>query len=145
MNFDQSISLISAIATVSAAVIACIAAWIGYKTLNSWKDKERFMQLVRLKRSIFTYRQRIEHISVFNHDNHKINEYILNVLQPALTDVYHEMRLAGFEEGESKEYKLFESLFSAQQEYMSSHLDYGSLINSAIELQKAIDIDYKKL
>lgn len=145
MTIDQSISLISTIATVLTTATAWIAAWIGYKTLNSWKDKEKFMQLVRLKRSIFTYRQRIEHIHVFKHDNHKINEYLLNVLQPALTDVYHEMRLAGFEEGDSKEYKLFEKLFEAQQEYMQSHLSYGSLISSAVELQRAIDIDYQKL
>lgn len=143
MNLGEATSLVSAIATVVTAVIACRAARIAYKTLHSWKDKEKFMQLVRLKRSIFSYRQRVEHLSVFQHDHDKINDYLLNVLQPSLTDVYHEMKLVGYKEGVSEEFKIFEVLYEAQKEYMESHLDSNKLLDGAVKLQKKIEVDYQ--
>lgn len=142
MNISDKISLVSSIVT---AAITLSAAVIAFKTMNSWKDKEKFMQLVRLKRAIFSYRQKIETITSFNHDSKKINDYILNTLQSALSDVYHEMKLAGFEEGNSMEFKLFSRLWDSQRAYQESQLDYGSLLNSAIELQESIKVNFKDI
>lgn len=142
MNISDKISLGSSIVT---AVITISAAVIAFKTMNSWKDKERFMQLVRLKRTIFSYRQKVESITTFNHDNKKINDHILNTLQPALSDVYHELKLAGFEEINSTEFQLFNKLWNAQKEYQQSQLNYASLLNGAVELQESIKVCFKNI
>ncbi|MDM3270927.1 hypothetical protein [Citrobacter sp. Ce129] len=133
---------LAAIATIITAVITGVAVYVAFKTLHSWKDKEKFMQLVRLKRAIFAYRQKIESITTLNHDHQKINEHVINVLQPALSNVYHEMKLAGFKEKECIEFKLFDAVWDSQKKYESSHMNYAELLNSAVELQEIIKIGF---
>ncbi|ENU2083024.1 hypothetical protein ACE6ZS_004742, partial [Salmonella enterica] len=55
---------LAAIATVITAVITGLALCVAFKTLHSWKDKEKFMQLVRVKRSFFAYRQKVESMPI---------------------------------------------------------------------------------
>lgn len=133
---------LAAIAAIITAVITGLALYIAFKTLHSWKDKEKFMQLVRLKRAIFAYRQKIESITTLNHDPQKINEHVINVLQPALSNVYHEMKLAGFKETGCTEFELFEAVWGSQKRYESSHANYAELLSSAVELQEAIKISF---
>lgn len=145
MNISDKISLFSAVTSFVTAIITFFAVCIAYRTLHSWKDKERFMQLVKLKRAIFSYRQKVEHITAFKHDNHKINEHLISVLHPALSDVYHEMKLAGFKENESEEFRLFDELFIAQQLYKDSQLDYDALLSCTVKLQGAIKVDFQQI
>ena len=142
MIISDKISIVSSIVT---ATIAIVAATIAFKTMHSWKEKEKFTQLVRIKRAIFSYRQKIENITLLNHDNEKIKDHILNVLQPALADVYHEMKLAGYNEKNSLEFKAFGKAWDAQQDYLTTQLDYNSLLNGAVELQEAIKVSYQDI
>ncbi|MBP1520797.1 hypothetical protein IVU49_12325 [Salmonella enterica subsp. enterica serovar Worthington] len=149
MNTSDTIALwtaigtcLAVIATVITAVITGCALRVAIKTLHSWKDKEKFIQQVRLKRAILEYRQKIESIKNLNNDHLKINEHVINVLQPALSNVYHEMKLAGFKENECIEFELFNIVWSSQQNYESSHMNYKELLDSAVELQKAIKINF---
>ncbi|EID9932648.1 hypothetical protein LCS18_002616 [Salmonella enterica] len=152
MSISEVIDLWSTVATWISAIAATVTmaiTWgaliIARKTLYSWKDKEKFMQLVRLKRAIFSYRQKVESVTTFNHDNKKINDYILNTLQSALSDVYHELKLAGFEESNSTEFQLFNKLWNAQKEYQQSQLNYASLLKGAVELQESIKVSFKNI
>ncbi|EEH5429262.1 hypothetical protein GWS32_14630, partial [Salmonella enterica] len=83
MNTSDTIALwtaigtcLAAIATVITAVITGCALRVAIKTLHSWKDKEKFIQQVRLKRAILEYRQKIESIKNLNNDHLKINEHV---------------------------------------------------------------------
>ncbi|MCX9003456.1 hypothetical protein NLN86_17555 [Citrobacter portucalensis] len=60
---------LATIATVITAVITGLALYVAFKTLLSWKDKEKFMQLMRVKRSVFAYRQKIESMPNLMNDN----------------------------------------------------------------------------
>ncbi|EHJ7977364.1 hypothetical protein QSZ85_000654 [Escherichia coli] len=133
---------VSAFASIITAGITAYAARIAFKTLHSWKEKEKFLQLVRLKRAIFAYRQKVESISSFKHDNKRINDHVLNVLQPALSDIFHEMKLSGFKEKQCSEFDLFDALFEAQKNYEESQINYDDLLICAIDLQKAIEISF---
>ncbi|EAM2672891.1 hypothetical protein EWO26_23535, partial [Salmonella enterica] len=66
MSISEKIALwsmigawVSALASVVTVIITGFAAIIAFRTLNSWKDKERLMQLVRVKRAIFAYRLKV--------------------------------------------------------------------------------------
>ncbi|EBE6611823.1 hypothetical protein CUK41_08035 [Salmonella enterica] len=133
---------LAAIATVITAVITGLALCVAFKTLHSWKDKEKFMQLVRVKRSVFAYRQKVESMPNMKHDNAKINDYLQNVLQPALTDIFHEMELAGLKGDRCTEAQLFNELFAAQKKYEEDHLDWAYLFKCSIKLQEAIDVSF---
>lgn len=133
---------ISAIAATATALITGYAVLIARKTLHSWKDKEKFMQLVKVNRAVFAYRQKVESMSLLNHDHDKIREYVQSVLQPSLSDIFHEMKLAGMEENNSEEFRLFAALFEAQQKHQESHAHFGKLLDSAVALQKAVTVSF---
>lgn len=135
-------SWISAIATAATVAITGYALVIARRTLYSWKDKEKFAQLVRVKRAVFAYRQKVESMTLLKHDNEKISLYIPNVLQPALTDVFHEMKLAGMDEKENLEFKYFDNLYKAQQKHEESHAHYGELLECAVALQEEIKVSF---
>lgn len=147
MSISEKIALwsmigawVSALASVVTVIITGFAAIIAFRTLNSWKDKERLMQLVRVKRAIFAYRLKVEDILVFRQDNDKTSNYMNEVMQPALADIFHEMELAGLNDGEYTEVQLFNELFVAHNNYKESHLHWQGLLEAAVELQKSIKV-----
>ncbi|EQB8221274.1 hypothetical protein ACYUOO_004432 [Klebsiella aerogenes] len=147
MSISEKIALwsmigawVSAFASVVTVIITGFAAIIAFRTLNSWKDKERIMQLVRLKRAIFAYRMKVENISIFNMDGNKLSKYMDEVMQPALGDIFHELELAGFNDVKYNEVKLFNELFTAHNMYKKSHLDWHGLLDRTVELQKSIKV-----
>lgn len=129
---------VSAISALITVLITGVALYFAYKTLHSWRDKEKLMQMVRVKRAIFSYRQKVESIRFLKFDSQKINENVQNVLQPALSDIFHEMKLAGMEEGNCREFELFDALSAAQSQFEDSHVGWPELLNCTVELQKAI-------
>lgn len=133
---------ISAIAASVTVFITGYALVIARRTLHSWKEHEKFMQLVRVKRAVFAYRQNVESMTLLEHDHDKIREYISNVLQPSLTDIFHEMKLADMNEKESPEFECFNALFEAQQKHQQSHANYRELLNCAVALQEKIEVSF---
>lgn len=145
MSINDYFDIAASVSNVLMFFITVFAVCIAYRTLHAWKDKEKFAQLVRLKRSIFSYRQKVENLGARSRDNHELNEYIVNVLQPVLSDIYHEMKLSGYDEDSSMEFKLFDEIFSAQGLYMESQLNSNVLLDNAVELQKAIKVSFNQI
>ncbi|WP_312743933.1 hypothetical protein [Cedecea neteri] len=147
MTMSDNIALWSMIGTWVAAISALITALItaaalyfAYKTLHSWKDKEKIMQMVRVKRAIFSYRQRVESIRFFNGDDQKIKEHLQNALQPSLSDIFNEMKLAGMEEGKCPEFELLDALVETQGMYERGQVGWSELFDRVVKLQRAIKV-----
>lgn len=130
-------TLISAFATVATAIITGLALLVARRTLHSWRCRERLMQLVRVKRAVFVYRQQIENIDPLIPDIDKL-EYVRQKLQPALTDIFHEMKLAGIEENKSYEFDIFDEIYHLQLKCSEGEFDFGKLLKTTIALQNAI-------
>ncbi|TBL40735.1 hypothetical protein EYZ01_05225 [Hafnia alvei] len=145
MTTSDTISAVSLIVGVFACGATVYAACMARKALNTWKENEKFTQLVRLKRAIFSYRQKLEKLKPQKKNNKELEEYIENILEPALADIFHEMKLCGYDEGGSEEFQLFNQLFEAQRECEVPQLNYKLLMSCILKLQKSINVDFNKI
>ncbi|WEP51451.1 hypothetical protein NMY27_09800 [Cronobacter dublinensis subsp. beijingensis] len=137
MIFTAVASLCSLI-TGAVAIYAAILAKIE---LSSWKEHEKQLQLVRLKRSVFAYRQALESKIHLHADKEKINEEFSSKMQPLLSDIYHELVLAGLDYDGCLQTKLFDDLAQAHNLHRYGDVQWGVVFKKAVDLQKSINVN----
>lgn len=126
--------------TLITTCVATYAAIIAFKTLHSWKEQEKQKQLVRLKRAVFSYREKIESIYKSSaEDNHKA--FFNNDVSQALTEIFHELLLAGFEGTDRVEEALFNELFRVHSLYSQGEVRLQEVFFAVIELQKSVKVE----
>ncbi|PWC10536.1 hypothetical protein [Brenneria corticis] len=135
-------SWVSAISAVFTAIIAIVAVRVAYKTMNSWKEQEKQNQSIRLKRAVFSYRATVESELRINSDEKKANFY--DRLFSLRADILHELILAGLDNPESNEYKLFDELFINHEAFVAGSCPWNKLLDSAVALQESIRIENLK-
>lgn len=137
--WEKVATIVSCVASVVSVAITGGAAYMAWKTLKSWKEHEKYLQLLRLKRAIFSYQQKAQNLPVGSGDNTLINEYLVNVLIPASDDIYYEMMLYGVKDDGGEDITYFDRLFDAQSKYKDSQLNYKELIDSIKELKRYVE------
>lgn len=126
-------AFLSALASIATAIIA-------FQASKAWRKQERLAQLVRLKRAAFEYRALLERIGSSSNEVMSRDEYIVKILVPARADIFHELVLAGLDNAELEQSKLFEELFSLQERFKESQVRFGELLNAAVNFQKSVII-----
>ncbi|HHK8149047.1 TPA: hypothetical protein ACQVIB_000275 [Serratia marcescens] len=128
----------SALATIITTLVAGIAAWIAYRTMNSWKAQARQLQLVAVKRAIFKYRTEVEYFLQSKDANNR--EKFEREMRGPLTDIFHEMILAGYDSNDSPQGDLFDKLFEEHKLYVSNEAKLRDVFDSVIDLQGSIEV-----
>ncbi|EBY6852233.1 hypothetical protein D5952_19330 [Salmonella enterica subsp. enterica] len=138
-HYEKIATIVSACASVLSLFITGAAAFVAYRALKSWKEHEKYLQILRLKRAIFSYQQKVQKLPVDSRDNSLINEYMVNVLIPASDIIYYEMMLCGVKDDGGEDISYFNKLFDAQLKYKDSQLNYKELVDSIKELKKYVE------
>ncbi len=131
---------LGAIATFAAAIVAVYAAFVAKREISSWKDQEKQLQLVRLKRAIFAYRQKLESFIYDSQDKTKLNERFKDEMQPYLSDIFHELVIAGLDGKGCKQAELFGELFKAHNHHREGEVSWGEVFKKVTELQMSIKV-----
>lgn len=132
---------IAAIGSVATTVVAIYAAYVAKKELSSWKSHEEMLQMVRLKRAVFAYRQALESKIDPHADKKKHSEEFINKMQPLLSDIFHELALAGLDNEGCLQAKLFNDLAQAHNLHIDGEEKWAVVFKKAIELQKSLKDD----
>ncbi|MFI3308922.1 hypothetical protein [Ewingella allii] len=124
-----------------ALLITGAAGFIAFKTMNSWKEQAKQQQLIRLKRAVFDYRRKIEELIVLSKD--EFNLAVNNELQPLLSNIFHELVLAGLDEEECPQAILFGELCVEHNLHRDQASEWTKVFRAAINLQESIKISLK--
>lgn len=130
---------VAASGSVITAFAAIYAACIAKKELSSWRDHEKQLQLVRLKRAVFSYRQAVESIIHPGTEKGKLNEELSSKMQPLLSEIFHELVLAGLDYKGCQQIQLFDALFKEHNLYKGGETSRGMVLKKAVDLQKSIE------
>lgn len=131
---------LGAIATLIAAIVAVFAAVVAKSEISSWKDQEKQLQLVRLKRAIFAYRQKLESFIYDAVDKNNMNERFRDEMQSYLSDIFHELVIAGLDDKDCKQAQLFGELFKAHNQHREGEVNWGDVFKKVTELQVSIRV-----
>lgn len=129
---------VAAISSLVTVLVAIYAAHLAKKELVSWKEQEKQLQLVRLKRAVFAYRQGIEGAIYLLPDRKKLNEEFRSKIQPLLSDIFQELVLAGLDYEDCVQTKLFEELVQSHNRHRTEEVELQVVFSKVMELQKSI-------
>ncbi|WP_312463383.1 hypothetical protein [Pantoea endophytica] len=131
---------VAAISSLITGIVAFYAARLAKKELFSWKEQEKQLQLVRLKRAVFAYRQGLESRIKIHSDKELINAEFSNQMQTLLSDIFHELVLAGMDYEDCLQTKLFEELALAHNLHREGEVNWGDVFKKTIDLQQSIKV-----
>jgi len=130
---------VAATGSVITALAAIYAACVAKKELSSWKDHEKQLQLVRLKRAVFSYRQAVESIIHLRTNKEKLNEELSIKMQSLLSEIFHELVLAGLDYKGCQQIQFFDALFEEHNLYKEGKASWGMVLKKTVDLQKSIE------
>ncbi|ELY2798350.1 hypothetical protein SNN58_004442 [Cronobacter dublinensis] len=131
---------LGALATLAAAGVALYAAKIARKEISNWKEQEKQLQLVRLKRAVFAYRQKLESLIYDVVDSAKINERFKNEMHSYLADIFNELVIAGLSNKDDVQAQLFKELVESHNKHRESAVSWGDVYEKATKLQQSINV-----
>jgi hypothetical protein len=132
---------IAAFCSLITGLVAIYAAYLARRELSSWREHEKQLQLVRLKRAVFAYRQALESSINLHSDKQKLNEEFRNKMQPLLSDIYHELVLSGLDNEGCVQTKLFNDLAQSHNLHRDGDVNWGLVFRNAVDLQMSIKVD----
>lgn len=126
--------------SIVTVLVAIYGASVARQELSSWKEQQKLLQLVRLKRSVFTYRQKLEANISRSVNDEKFNEILRDELQPFLADIYHELVVAGLDSEEYEEAIIFRQLMDSHNLHMDGKAKWSDVYDKVAKLQLSIKV-----
>ncbi|EQC4552476.1 hypothetical protein ACY5GL_002857 [Cronobacter malonaticus] len=131
---------IGAASSIITVLLAVYAAHVARREISGWKQQQKLLQLVRLKRAVFAYRQKLEANIYRAADNKKINEILRDELQPLLAEIFQELVIAGLDSEECEQTKIFRQLMHAHNLHRDEKADWNEVYECAGKLQQSIKV-----
>ncbi len=128
------------VASLFTLAFAIYAAKTARHEISSWREQQKLLQLVRLKRAVFCYRQKLEENIFRAVDVDKFNEILREELQPLLAGIYHEFVLSGLDGKEGEQAQLFRQLMDSHNLQMKGTANWPDVYDKAAKLQQSIKV-----